>query len=168
MFLTLYTENKELADKYLEAARKHNNNFTEKEHMDSGFDMFVPKELSSKAQTLTKIDSEVVGVMTQNDYHPLDQDSNGYYVYPRSSISKTSLRLANQVGIIDAGYRGNLIGMFDNIRTEDYDVEKHQRLLQICAPDLSPFQVKVIWRDDLSELRESTKRGKGGFGSTGN
>ena len=41
--------------------------------------------------------------------------NTGYYMYPRSSLSKTKLRLANSVGIIDSGYRGNLIGMFDLI-----------------------------------------------------
>ena len=36
-------------------------------------------------------------------------------MYPRSSIYKTPLRLANNTGIIDSGYRGNLMGAFDNI-----------------------------------------------------
>ena len=40
-------------------------------------------------------------------------------MYPRSSLSKTMLRLANSVGIIDAGYRGHLIGMFDVINNEE-------------------------------------------------
>ena len=38
-----------------------------------------------------------------------------YYLYPRSSISKTSLRMSNSVGIIDAGYRGNIMVSLDNI-----------------------------------------------------
>ena len=39
----------------------------------------------------------------------LNNDKNiGYYLYPRSSISKTPLILANSVGIIDSGYRGNI------------------------------------------------------------
>ena len=37
-----------------------------------------------------------------------------YYLYPRSSVStKTPLRLANSVGIIDSGYRGNIKAVFD-------------------------------------------------------
>ena len=32
-----------------------------------------------------------------------------YYLYPRSSISKTPLRMSNSTGIIDAGYRGEII-----------------------------------------------------------
>jgi hypothetical protein len=39
----------------------------------------------------------------------------GFYLYPRSSISKTRMRLANSLGIIDAGYRGDLIAAVDTI-----------------------------------------------------
>ena len=47
-----------------------------------------------------------------------------YYLYPRSSMgSKTPLRLSNSVGIIDAGYRGNIIGVVDNISDrENYNI----------------------------------------------
>ena len=51
--------------------------------------------------------------------HIYDEKKNnweptGYYSYPRSSISKTPLLLANNVGIIDSGYRGNIKVAFDN------------------------------------------------------
>jgi dUTPase len=38
-----------------------------------------------------------------------DNTFTSYYLYPRSSLSKTSFQLANSVGVIDAGYRGNLM-----------------------------------------------------------
>ena len=87
----------------------------------------------------------------------------GYYAYPRSSVSKTPLRLANSVGIIDSGYRGNLMGAFDCHLPagEKYTANSGVRLVQICAPDLMPFLVKVV--DKLDD----TTRGAGGFGSTG-
>jgi len=88
-------------------------------------------------------------------------------MYPRSSLSKTPLRLANSVGIIDAGYRNNLIGAFDLIKNhvETYFVEKHSRLLQICSPILCPIYVELVTTQaDLSTL---TERNEGGFGSTG-
>jgi dUTP pyrophosphatase len=87
------------------------------------------------------------------------------------------LRLANSVGIIDAGYRGNLTGMFDvvNIKSEnttnkdtdyaDYIGEAYSRYVQICAPGLTPIIVKVV--KSLKDLGEATERGTGGFGSTG-
>jgi dUTP pyrophosphatase len=98
-------------------------------------------------------------------------------MYPRSSLSKTKLRLANSVGIIDAGYRGNLIGMFDVVnidenvkqdknRKADYIAKVNDRLLQICAPGLVPIYVEIV--DDICELGNETERGNGGFGSTGN
>jgi dUTP pyrophosphatase len=89
-------------------------------------------------------------------------------MYPRSSISKTRLRLANSTGIIDAGYRGHLMGMFDvvyNNDTTDYCVKKFDRYLQICAPELVPIVVNIV--DSLEDLGEQTERGQGGFGSTG-
>ena len=83
-----------------------------------------------------------------------------YYLYSRSSIVKTPLRLANSVGIIDAGYRGNIMAYVDNIKTEDYIVERGTRLFQICSGDLSPLTFEMV--NQLSE----TTRGIGGFGST--
>ena len=82
-----------------------------------------------------------------------------YYLYPRSSVVKTGFRLANSVGIIDSGYRGNLMAYFDVIKNDR--IEVNQRLVQICAPDLKPFKVELV--DSLDE----TERGHGGFGSTG-
>ena len=87
-------------------------------------------------------------------------------MYPRSSLSKRKLRLANSVGIIDSGYRGNLMGMFDIVNSkEDFEVvNKFERLVQICSPNLQPIIVEIV--DDIKELGETT-RGEGGFGSTG-
>jgi dUTP pyrophosphatase len=89
----------------------------------------------------------------------------GFYLYPRSSTgSKTSLRLSNSVGIIDSGYRGELIGVFDASNDETI-IGGETRLLQICSGDLTPFEVKLVYSiDDLNV----TTRGSGGFGSTGN
>ena len=90
-----------------------------------------------------------------------------YYLYPRSSMAKTRLRLANSVGIIDAGYRGEIIAALDTIHDREHDsfrVEKNQRLLQICSPTLEPIEVVLV--DTLEELG-ITDRGAGGFGSTG-
>ena len=93
--------------------------------------------------------------------------NTGYYMYPRSSLSKTKLRLANSTGIIDSGYRGHLIGMFDLLAfpNKKYDVEQYDRLLQICAPGLVPIVVEVV--NSIEELGSQTERGAGGFGSTG-
>ena len=103
----------------------------------------------------------------------LDSGKNfntGYYMYPRSSLSKTQLRLSNSTGIIDAGYRGHLTGMFDVVNTLPYANnicygKKYDRYLQICAPGLVPIIVEIV--HNIDELGEETERGSGGFGSTG-
>lgn len=99
--------------------------------------------------------------------------NTGFYMYPRSSLSKTQLRLANSVGIIDAGYRGHLMAMFDvvnipsswnNNQEVDYIGKKFDRYVQICAPGLVPILVEIVNKEDLGS---ETERGIGGFGSTG-
>jgi dUTP pyrophosphatase len=84
-----------------------------------------------------------------------------YWLIPRSSICKTPFRMSNSVGLIDAGYRGNILAAIDNISHDFVTIQKDQRLFQLVAPDLKPFQVEIV-----TELRPS-KRGTGGFGSTG-
>ena len=100
--------------------------------------------------------------------------NTGYYLYPRSSIYKTDLRAANSVGIIDAGYRGNIMSVFDVINRhrdrERHDsavrvVTQNERYAQICAPSLIPIVVEVV--DSVDDLSKPTARGMGGFGSTG-
>ena len=80
---------------------------------------------------------------------------------PRSSIAKTPLRLCNSIGLIDAGYRGEIKAVVDNIKSELYIVEKGQRLFQLVAMDGSPINFQLV--DELTE----TTRGEDGFGSTG-
>ena len=71
--------------------------------------------------------------------------------------------MANSVGIIDSGYRGYLIGVVDHpFEGDSYDVKKHDRLFQICAPDLQPISDIVV----VNHL-DHTERGSGGIGSTG-
>jgi len=82
-------------------------------------------------------------------------------LYPRSSIVKTPLRLSNSVGIIDAGYRGNIMAFVDNIKGEPFTIEKGTRLFQICGPCLERITFEVV--HDLS----NSQRGESGFGSTG-
>ena len=92
----------------------------------------------------------------------LDLYCPGDYLYPRSSISKTPLRLANSVGIIDAGYRGNIMAVVDNISDEPFDIQKGQRLFQICGRFLEPINLTLI-----DTTLSDSERGNGGFGSTG-
>ena len=141
----------ELLEYYQNKSKEHNQSLGS--HPNSGFDLASPLSFQAQEGTLVKLDFKIQGAMYQDEL-PI-----GYYLYPRSSIVKTGFRLANSVGIIDSGYRGNLMAYFDVIKNDR--VEVHQRLVQICAPDLGPFKVEIV--DSLDE----TERGDGGFGSTG-
>ena len=161
MLLRIYIQDEDLKKQYDTAAKKHNKQ--NHEFMNAGFDLFVPDPIRVYDNTVNKIDMEIVCsaemILSKNMKY-----NTGFYLYPRSSLSKTPLRLANSAGIIDSGYRGNIIGMFDS--NSNYVVNRGDRLLQICAPSLSPIYVVIV--DEIDELGMNTERGSGGFGSTGN
>ena len=89
------------------------------------------------------------------------KDGKAYYLFPRSSISKTPLRMSNSIGLIDGGYRGEIMASCDNIKNFEFTAKKGDRLFQLVASDSS--SISYILVDDLS----STTRGSGGFGRTG-
>jgi dUTP pyrophosphatase len=80
-------------------------------------------------------------------------------LFPRSSISKKDLILANSVGVVDAGYRGELLIRFKKLGEESYEIG--ERIAQLIV---LPFP--KIEFEEVEELEESS-RGSGGFGSTG-
>jgi dUTPase len=86
-----------------------------------------------------------------------------FWLAPRSSIWKNGVTQANSLGIIDASYRGVLMGAVLPI-SDHVTIEAETRLFQILAPDMG-YISKVVLKP-LSELDE-TGRGDGGFGSTG-
>lgn len=158
MLLKMYVHgDDELKQLYRDAAAKHNATL-DTLYPDAGFDLFSPVEQPYTSTSVNKLDFQVSCSAKLGDKY------TGYYMYPRSSLSKTPLRLANSVGIIDSGYRGHLIGMFD-AKDDDHQFVKYERYLQLCAPNLMPIFVQVV--DTVEELGEPTERGDGGFGSTG-
>jgi dUTPase len=190
MHLKLFVDSDDnsLKNKYLKAATNHNYKLQNTPTcIDAGFDLFAPGSAEEHVygdqlrffgtgwdiSPVNKLDLNVIcsaKILTDTG----KQFNTGYYMYPRSSISKTQLRLANSTGIIDAGYRGHLMGMFDVVNIQpnqsddidaDYFGTKFDRYLQICAPNLAPIIVEIV--DTKEELGEPTSRGEGGFGSTG-
>lgn len=82
-------------------------------------------------------------------------------IFPRSSIHKKELRLANSVGIIDSGYRGELIVIFrltNNMADRYYAGDRVAQLI------LEPIP-KILFKE--IETLSDSERGEGGFGSTG-
>jgi dUTP pyrophosphatase len=166
MYLKIFidSDDDELKQKYIESINEHNlkmiNNI---QHIDAGFDLFSPEKKQLISSNVNKVDYKISCSAQMIDRN--HSFNTGFYMYPRSSISKSNIRLANNVGIIDAGYRGHLIGMFDVIYVDEINVNKFERHLQICAPGLVPIIVEMV--NSIEELGEKTSRGDSGFGSTG-
>ena len=119
---------------------------------DAGLDLYILEDLEIAAGETKLIK---LGISCE------PMNGKAYYLFPRSSISKTPLRMSNSIGWIDGGYRGEIMASCDNIKDFSFKVEKGQRLFQLVAVDSSSISYKVV--DELSE----TTRGQGGFGSTG-
>ena len=119
---------------------------------DAGLDLYVLEDIHFEAGETRAIK---MGISCE------PENGKAYYLLPRSSISKTPLRMANSIGLIDGGYRGEIMAVCDNIKTEGYTVEKGQRLFQLVATDSSAIEYELV------ETLEMTSRGIGGFGSTG-
>jgi dUTP pyrophosphatase len=84
-------------------------------------------------------------------------------LFPRSSNSKTDLYLTNHVGVIDSGYRGEIMFKFRPINGLIDAAIYHpgDRIGQLL---ILPYpQIQLVEADELS----STDRGEGGFGSSG-
>ena len=166
--LYIYFHDDETRSFYTEKIEQHNKNDYFKSvtgtsiyTFDSGFDLYSPTELELNPKSTICIDLKVSCSMKMGSRYV------GYYLYPRSSTgSRTPLRMANSVGIIDSGYRGRLQVYFDNISDDTFTITRGNRYVQICPPSLE-YPVYVVVVDTLEELGTS-QRGENGFGSTGN
>ena len=119
---------------------------------DAGLDLYVLEDIDF-APGETKLIK--LGISCQ------PEDGVAYFLMPRSSISKTSLRMSNSVGLIDGGYRGEIMACCDNIKSDKYSVKKGERLFQLVAANCSEIRYEI--KDEL----DGSSRGEGGFGSTG-
>lgn len=86
----------------------------------------------------------------------------GYYfeVVGRSSISKSGYMLANNIGIIDASYRGSIKVALVKVNPNALELILPSRLVQLI-----PRQFVHLDCVEVNEL-DDTKRAEGGFGST--
>jgi len=122
----------------------------------AGVDLYVPTDVVFAAGERKFVGMGTsAAVIEGNDCAP-------FWLLPRSSISKTGLMMMNSVGVIDKGYRGELIAALWNTLDKELCVEKGTRLVQVVSRDMSSF-AKVMLVDALPV----SLRGEGGFGSTG-
>ncbi len=83
-------------------------------------------------------------------------------IYIRSSVgTKLDLVLSNQVGVIDSDYRGEVMLPLRNLGRGARVIESGTRIAQMVITPINQVDIEVV--DELTE----TKRGDGGFGSTG-
>lgn len=84
-------------------------------------------------------------------------------VRPRSGLSlKKGLTVANAPGTIDSDYRGEIGVIMVNLSNEEQVIERGERIAQMIVAKYS----LVSWQE--VDSIESSDRGSGGFGHTGN
>ena len=175
--LLLEIVDEKLKDYYVSAVKEHNKSIKDKGSLaDSGFDLICPETIDIQLP-LTKLCSTVlinlkvkavaydVRNFQVSQIPILSNDlCRAYDLCVRSSIYKTSFRLANNVGIIDSSYRGPLHAAMDYNKGYGKNTDRlveGNRYWQIVMPSREPFKVYIV-----KKLNE-TERGEGGLGSTG-
>jgi dUTP pyrophosphatase len=129
---------------------------------DSGLDLFIINDITIGPGEMKLVD---LGIQCQLQsqgawFCPWKKKYHSYLMFPRSSISKTPLRLANSIGLCDAGYTGELRAPLYNTSNLPFHLKKGDRYVQLVAPNLAEVSFEIV-----NGLRD-TSRGAGGFGST--
>lgn len=125
---------------------------------DSGIDIYFSENVIIPPNSLgniikTGICMELIDIAKQKEA--------SYMIVSRSSIYNTPLRHSLSVSIIDAGFRGEISFVVDNLSYKEYYVNKGDRLFQVIAPSFEP--IKLIIVDELY----SGNRVINDFGSSG-
>lgn len=86
-------------------------------------------------------------------------------IFPRSGLAtKKRLTLTNTIGVIDSGYRGQIICHMKNEGSFQYTINRYDRIAQlVVVPCLLGQAIEVEEEEDLNP----SDRGEGGFGHTG-
>ena len=142
---------------------------------DSGFDLYLPRDVEIQPGKIEMIDMNVKIALFKDIQEVWGNDTGAgaevlkpwliqspYYLYARSSVIKRGIMMVNGVGIIDKGYRGTLKAGFYNTTDEVVRIGFGERIVQVCCPDLCPY-----FDVELAHKMDDTRRGTGGIGSTG-
>jgi dUTP pyrophosphatase len=166
LYLYVESSEQELLQMYKKKIQDHNQQIDTNDFPNSGFDLLLPKETIFENNNFKSqlIDFKIKTEMTFTSSESSNTSSpSAFGIYLRSSICNTPLVLANHVGVIDAGYRGNIKGAFRCLEGT-FVADRFTRLIQICHPSFCKIRVVLVDKEtDLS----TTLRGSGGFGSTG-
>lgn len=157
MALYIYTDNGYLRELLREQLANHR-------WTDSGFDIPLLEQTVNPDDNTYSFDLgiHVAATTEHGDFRPC-------LLLPRSSLYKTPFRLANSIGLIDQGYRGEVKAKVDisNEITEHIEVQNGARYFQIVQHNFLPWQsIQIV--DSFEYLPPSNDtRGMNGFGSTG-
>ena len=126
----------------------------EKQHdSDAGYDLHSIEEIILRPNKIYKIRTGIA-IQIPNHYAGL--------VLPRSGLSsKYGISLINTPGLIDSGYRGELLIPLINHSSNEYTINKTERVAQLILIEIPEVKIEVT-----SDLDESDRDSKG-FGSTG-
>tara|TARA_B100001123_G_C15264595_1_gene1007948 strand:- start:90 stop:524 length:435 start_codon:yes stop_codon:yes gene_type:complete len=126
----------------------------EKQHdSDAGYDLYSIEEIILKPNQIYKVKTGIA-IQIPNNY--------GGLVLPRSGLSsKYGISLINTPGLIDPGYRGELLIPLINHSSNEYTINKNERVAQLILIDIPEVKIEVT-----SDLDASDRDSKG-FGSTG-
>ncbi len=168
-------ENAHFQKMYRQVKEMKTTQYIYNDYKDSGFDIYMPEDIIFNHKRTELVDLGIKCACYKINYLVPEKEEFGmkdivltpsaFWVMPRSSIYKTPFRLANNMGLIDSGYRGNLKAAIDvdqfALTQGQVKLEKGKRLFQICMPTLEPFKVEIVVKLD------ETVRGEAGHGSTG-
>jgi len=126
----------------------------EKAHRwDAGWDLKTTETLTIKA-------GETVKVHTGTIFEIPSRHCG--MVIARSGLgTKHSVTLANDVGVIDSEYRGEILVFLSNDSDKDFTIKQFDRFAQMV---IVPINTQTLWAVDVLS---TTGRGSGGFGSSG-
>ncbi len=116
---------------------------------DIGYDLYSAEELTIPARGAAGVHTGIA-----IEFVP----AAGAVVKTRSGLAKK--RLMCNAGVIDAGYRGEIIVLMENLGSEDYTIHKGDKIAQLLE---HPFLAGEVVEAELSAAR----RGAKGFGSSG-
>lgn len=118
---------------------------------DAGFDLFADETSWIFAKERTTIKTGISFEMPNN---------MAGLIWPRSGLSvKKGIDVL--AGVVDSGYRGEIMVCLYNTSDEDVEINRGDRIAQIIFQEVP--MISLLLRDEL----ETSQRGSNGFGSTG-
>ncbi len=116
---------------------------------DIGYDLYSSEDITLGPRSMAGIHTGIA-----IEFEP----RAGGVIKTRSGMARK--RLMCNGGVIDAGYRGEIVVLMENLADESYEIRKGDKIAQLLE---HPYVAEQVVESDLCE----TARGAKGFGSTG-